>query len=64
MVSLALKCRGREVEGPGAAGTAGIYPLTVLCDFDCLTWGGISLFHRHMVVMHVMPKCEQDEKLQ
>lgn len=43
MVSLALKCRGREVEGPGAAGTAGIYPLTVLCDFNCLTWGGISL---------------------
>lgn len=37
MVSLALKCRGREVEGPGAAGTASIYPSIVLSDFDCLT---------------------------
>lgn len=43
MVSLALKCRGREAEGPGAAGTASIYPAIVLSDFDCLTQGGISL---------------------
>lgn len=43
MVSLALKCRGREVEGPGAAGTASIYPAIVLSDFDCLTQEGISL---------------------
>lgn len=31
------------MEGPGAAGRAGIYPAIVLSDFDCLTWGGISL---------------------
>lgn len=43
MVSLALKCRGREVEGPGAAGTTSIYPAIVLSESDCLSWGGISL---------------------
>lgn len=43
MVSLAVKCRGREVEGPGAAGTVSIHPAIVLSDFDGLSWGGISL---------------------
>lgn len=46
MISLALKCRGSEVEGPGTAGTAGICRAIVLSDFlgfFFLHWGGISL---------------------
>lgn len=31
------------MERPGAAGTTSVYPAIVFSDFDCLTWGGISL---------------------